>query len=74
MTHTAPAERICRDCAHFRNDPAYLEAQMPGWSSLGSAWGATRAEDGICVLRDLYLAATRSCDRFEALAPAASAT
>jgi hypothetical protein len=51
---------------HFCNDPAYLEREMPGWSSLGSAWGSTRAEDGICSLHALYLSATQSCERFEA--------
>jgi hypothetical protein len=70
MKRPPQAERICRFCTHFRNDPGYLEAAIPGWNALGSAWGSTRAEDGICVLRDLYLSATQGCERFEAQASA----
>lgn len=57
-------EKYCRNCTHFCNDPAYLETEMPGWSALGSAWGSTRVEDGICSLRGLYLSATQSCELF----------
>ena len=57
--------RNCGACAHFRNDPAFLEAAIPGWASLGSAWGSTCAEDGICDLHELYLSAGHHCDRFE---------
>jgi len=56
----------CRSCAHFHNDPKYLEAAFPGWTALGSAYGSTRAEDGICELHGLYLSAAQGCDRHEA--------
>ena len=39
----------CRDCAQFRNDPAYLEAALRGMNVMSSAWGSTRAEDGLCL-------------------------
>jgi hypothetical protein len=57
--------RTCRFCAHFHNDPRYLEAAFPGLNSLGSAYGSTRAEDGICELRGIYLSAEQGCERFE---------
>jgi hypothetical protein len=56
-----PSCGTCSTCAHFRNDPRYLEAAFPGWSALGSAYGSTRAEDGICELRGIYLSARGSC-------------
>jgi hypothetical protein len=57
--------KTCRFCAHFHNDPRYLEAAFPGWTSLGSAYGSTRAEDGICELREIYLSAEQGCECFE---------
>jgi hypothetical protein len=42
-----------------------LEAAFPGWSALGSAYGSTRAEDGICELRGIYLSAEGSCEQHE---------
>ena len=53
----------CGSCAHFRNDPAYLEVEIPGWRALGSAWGSTRAGDGICSLRGLYLTPAHGCEQ-----------
>ena len=57
--------KTCRSCAHFRNDPRYLEEAFPGWRALGSAYGSTRVEDGICELRGIYLSADGGCDRHE---------
>jgi hypothetical protein len=54
----------CRACAHFRNDPAYLEAAFAGYSAMSSAWGCTRAEDGICLRHDRYLSADAGCADF----------
>jgi hypothetical protein len=63
----------CRACAHFRNSPAFLESVFPGMSALSSAWGSTRAEDGLCLKHDRYLSADAGCADFTlppALAPA----
>ena len=57
--------RRCRSCTHFRNDPKYLEAAFPGWAALGSAYGSTRAEDGICELRGIYLSAEQCCQHHQ---------
>lgn len=56
--------RSCRACVHFRNDPAYLEAIFSGYSTLSSAWGSTRAEDGLCLRHDRYLSADAGCCDF----------
>ncbi len=54
----------CRACVHFRNDPAYLETVFAGYSAMSSAWGCTRAEDGICLRHDRYLSADAGCADF----------
>jgi len=56
--------RVCRACIHFDNDPRRIEAEFPGLTALGSAYGSSRAEDGICDLRELFLSANGWCDRF----------
>ncbi len=59
----------CYQCRHFRNEPEYLEHVFKGLTSLGSAHGSVRVEDGICQRNDLYLAATRCCSGFEPILP-----
>ena len=66
----------CRACAYFRNSPAFLESIFPGMSAISSAWGSTRAEDGLCLKHDRYLSADAGCVDFTpvpAPAPAADA-
>jgi hypothetical protein len=55
----------CLRCRHFRNSPEFLESTFKGLTTLSSAHGSVRSEDGICLLKDLYLAANRWCDQFE---------
>jgi hypothetical protein len=54
----------CRSCRHFRNDAAYLEAAFAGLTSLSSAFGSVRSDDGICLRHDRYLSARSSCSDF----------
>lgn len=54
----------CGACGHFRNDPAFLEAAIPGFASLSSADASVRADDGLCLLHDRYLGAAASCAAF----------
>jgi hypothetical protein len=54
----------CISCAQFRNDPAYLEAAMPGLSSLSSANASARGDDGLCLRHDRYLSARAGCADF----------
>jgi hypothetical protein len=55
----------CRCCAHFRNAPTELESAMAGLVSLSSAYGSTRADDGLCRTHDRYVNANARCDDFE---------
>ncbi len=55
---------VCAECKHFRNDPAALEAAFPGLSSLSSARGSVRADDGLCARHDRYLSARANCADF----------
>jgi hypothetical protein len=55
----------CGRCAYFRNERAYLEAAMPGLSSMGSGDASVRADDGICERHDIYLSARACCADFK---------
>jgi hypothetical protein len=59
----------CGSCRHFRNDWAFLEAATPGLSSLGSALGSARADDGLCLRHDRHRSARAGCADFSPLAP-----
>jgi hypothetical protein len=54
----APA---CLGCRHFNHAPAYLEAALPGLSSLSSAYAAVRLNDGLCSVHDRYVGASSIC-------------
>jgi hypothetical protein len=69
----AAAREQCGRCASFRNDRAYLEAAMPGFSSMGSGDASVRADDGICLRHDRYLSARASCADFTPRDPPGSA-
>jgi hypothetical protein len=62
----------CAACAHFRNDPAYLEQEIPGFASMSSAHASIRADDGICTLHDRYLSARSSCTGYAPLVRSAA--
>ena len=59
-------EGRCGNCGHFRNDRAYLEAAMPGLTSMSSGDASVRADDGLCLRHDRYLSARASCADFTA--------
>jgi hypothetical protein len=54
----------CGSCAHFRNDPAYLERLFPGLTSLSSGDASVRGDDGHCRRHDRYLGADACCADF----------
>ena len=56
----------CGSCAHFRNDPAYIETLFPGLTSLSSGDASVRGDDGHCLRHDRYLGAGSSCADFRA--------
>lgn len=41
-------DRTCRDCAQFVDDPAAIEAWIPNFTMLGSAYSSARGVAGIC--------------------------
>ncbi len=64
MAKKVKKEAVCFNCKYFRNEPAYLESVYKGFSTLGSAHGSVRKDDGICEKRELYLSAWDWCDDF----------
>jgi hypothetical protein len=56
-----PKVPSCRECRHFENAAAALEAALPGLTSLGSAHAAVRAHDGLCSFHGRYVAASSLC-------------
>lgn len=56
----------CLHCIHFRNQPEYLEKTFPGLKVMSSGMASVRADDGVCLKRDVYLAAYYRCESFQA--------
>jgi hypothetical protein len=57
-------DRRCGNCAHFRNDPAFLESSFPGLTSFSSGYASVCSDDGVCARHDRYLTASSSCAEF----------
>lgn len=55
----------CANCRYFSGAPREVEALLPGMRTLGSAYGAVRATDGICRLHDRYLDPASRCASHE---------
>jgi len=53
--------RRCSNCASFSADAHLLESALPGLNSLGSAWAAVRAGDGLCADRGRFVSRNDSC-------------
>ena len=60
----ATRDEDCRRCAHFRNDPAYLEAMLPASPRWARPMRATRAEDGLCQRHDRFAGPHGWCKDF----------
>ena len=58
----------CLGCRHFRNDTPFLEREIAGLTSFGSAHASVRADDGLCNLLDRLTEASSVCRRFEGIA------
>ncbi len=54
----------CKQCAHFENDPAFVEAVYPGLKTMSSGYASVRDQDGFCSYNELYLSAHDSCPHF----------
>jgi hypothetical protein len=58
------SEAICQKCAHFQNDPAFIEEAYPGLTTMSSGYASVRDLDGLCSYNELYLSAWDSCPHF----------
>jgi hypothetical protein len=54
----------CRGCRHFRSDPAWLEAALPGLTILSSGHASVRDGDGLCLYHDCLTDGKRRCAGF----------
>jgi len=54
----------CQDCAHFQNDPTFIEAAYPGLTTMSSGFASVRDRDGLCNYNQIYLSARDSCPHF----------
>jgi hypothetical protein len=61
----ALVEPSCGSCRYFCESPHEIESQMPGMRSLGSAYAAVRAADGICRRHDRYLGPASRCGEYQ---------
>ncbi len=48
-------KQTCQHCAHFDDDPASIEAEIPGLTSFGSAYSSARGHAGICQAFDRFM-------------------
>ncbi len=61
---TREPDACCGSCDYFRNDPAYLEAVLNGFTGLGSAYAAARADDGLCLRHDRFAGPNGWCPNY----------
>lgn len=54
----------CANCTQFIDDPARIEASIPGLTAMGSARASVRADDGLCALHDRMASARDQCGQF----------
>jgi hypothetical protein len=54
----------CRQCVHFQNDPARIEATFSGLTAMSSGYASVRDRDGLCERHQLYLSARDRCSDF----------
>lgn len=61
-------KQTCQHCAHFIDDPAVIEAEIPGLTSFGSAYSSARGDAGICREFDRFMDPLMApdCPSFEA--------
>jgi hypothetical protein len=52
---TTVKEATCRSCVHFDDDPASIEAQIPKFTTFGSAYSSARGNAGFCQIHNRFL-------------------
>jgi hypothetical protein len=60
----ANAGGLCRDCRFFEGRPLALEDRLPLIAALSSAHGSSRADDGLCLRHERFVAARASCGAY----------
>lgn len=58
--------KACASCRMYRSDPSDLERFLPGLTSLSSAFGASRADTGLCMRDEVFRRPQGICSFFEA--------
>jgi len=56
--------QVCKNCAHFKSDPSFIEKTYPGLTIMSSGYASVRDQDGLCSYNELYLSARDSCPHF----------
>jgi hypothetical protein len=64
MSRNDSAQETCFSCAHFCNEPARVEVELPGLATFSSAHASVRAQDGLCLEHDLVINGRRRCAHF----------
>jgi hypothetical protein len=59
------SKAVCKNCAHFQNDPDLIEKAYPGLTVMSSGYASVRDKDGLCSYNQLYLSARDSCPHFK---------
>jgi hypothetical protein len=61
----------CQHCANFNDDPAFIEAEIPGLTSFGSAYSSARGYAGICHAFDRFMdpVPADNCQSFAPISP-----
>jgi hypothetical protein len=54
----------CQGCRHFANDPAVIEAALPGLAILSSAHASVRGGDGLCAHHGRLVDGSMRCALF----------
>jgi hypothetical protein len=64
-------KKTCQHCAKFNDDPAFIESEIPGLTSFGSAYSSARGHAGICQEFDRFMDPVMAldCPTFEARKP-----
>jgi hypothetical protein len=60
------ARESCFSCAQFCDDPADIEAALPGLAIFSSAHASVRAQDGLCLQHHRVINGRRRCADFSA--------
>jgi hypothetical protein len=61
-----PGEPRCDRCRHFVDDPARMEAELPGIQILGSMYGSARGDSGFCAVHARFASPGDCCAAFAA--------